>query len=112
MTAAGLALVILLATGDVRAESLRRWDAALRAGYGATWTTGIPYLGFGLGASAGYVFPRRLRIEGVLLWSAGQVQEASTTTLSYRSSQSSWRGTMGVFYELGRGSVQIGRAHV
>lgn len=83
------------------------WDASLRAGYGAAWTTGVSSLGVGLGGSAGYVFPWHLRLELVALWSAGDTDGANNAAITYRASYSSLRGTGGVAYEIAIGPVRL-----
>jgi hypothetical protein len=83
------------------------WDASLRAGYAAAWTTGVSSLGVGLGASAGYVFPARIRLEVVAVWSAGDTDGAGNGAITYRSSYSSLRGTAGAAYEIPIGPVRL-----
>ena len=83
------------------------WDVSLRAGYAAAWTTGIASLGVGLGASAGYVFLSRIRLDAVALWSAGDTDEASNGAITYRSSYSSLRGTAGAAYDIPIGPVHL-----
>jgi hypothetical protein len=83
------------------------WDASLRAGYAAAWTTGVSSLGVGLGAAAGYVFPARIRLEVVAVWSAGDTDGAGNGVVTYRSSYSSLRGTAGAAYEIPIGPVRL-----
>ena len=107
-TGAATALVLallLVAERPARAED--RWDASLRAGYAAAWTTGVSSLGVGLGGSAGYVFPARLRLEVVAVWSAGDTDGAGNGVITYRSSYSSLRGTAGAAYEIPIGPVRL-----
>ena len=105
-TAAATALaVVLAAERPARADDA--WDASLRAGYAAAWTTGVSSLGVGLGASAGYVFPARIRLEVVAVWSAGDTDGAGNGVITYRSSYSSLRGTAGAAYEIPIGPVRL-----
>lgn len=103
-----IALVITLVVGDERqAHADQGWDASLRAGYAQQWTTGVSSLGLGAGASAGYVFPARLRLEVVAVWSAGETDAAGNGVITYRSSYSSLRGTAGAAYEIPIGPVRL-----
>jgi hypothetical protein len=110
---AGVALVLASALGsrEARASDEARasgaWDASLRAGYAAAWTTGVSSLGAGAGASVGYVFPIRIRLELVAVWSAGDTDVASNAVLTYRASYSSLRGTAGAAYEIPIGPVRL-----
>ena len=92
------------AEGRARADE---WDGSLRAGYAAAWSTGVSSLGVGLGGSAGYVFPFRIRVELVAVWSAGDTDAASNGVTTYRSSYSSLRGTAGAAYEIPIGPVRL-----
>ena len=83
------------------------WDAALRAGFAAAWTTGVGSLGAGLGGSMGYVFPARLRVEAVAVWSAGDTDQAANDSITYRASYASLRGTVGIAYEIPIGPVRL-----
>ena len=103
--AATVLAVVLVAERPARADD--RWDASLRAGYAAAWTTGVSSLGVGLGASAGYVFPARIRLEVVAVWSAGDTDGAGNGVITYRSSYSSLRGTAGAAYEIPIGPVRL-----
>jgi hypothetical protein len=103
---AAFALTTLLGV-ERTARADDRWDAALRAGYAAAWTTGVSSLGVSLGASAGYVFPARIRLEVVAVWSAGDTDGAGNGAITYRSSYSSLRGTAGAAYEIPIGPVRL-----
>ena len=105
----GVALAVAIAplVGAERAAHAAEWDASLRAGYAAAWTTGVSSLGVGLGASAGYVFPARIRLEVVAVWSAGDTDGASNGVITYRASYSSLRGTVGALYEIPIGPVRL-----
>jgi len=103
-------LLIMVGALTIGAEGRARadeWDASLRAGYAAAWTTGVSSLGVGLGGSAGYVFPFRIRVELVAVWSAGETDGASNGVITYRSSYSSLRGTAGAAYEIPIGPVRL-----
>lgn len=109
-----LGIVLALATttalttaGRARAAEPEPWDASLRAGYAGAWTTGVSSLGVGAGASAGYVFPFRLRLEVVAVWSAGDVDAAGNGAVTYRASYSSLRGTAGAAYEIPIGPLRL-----
>ena len=95
------------ARADEQAARADAWDVSLRAGDAAAWTTGVSSLGVGLGGSAGYVFPFRIRLELVAVWSAGDTDGASNGVITYRSSYSSLRGTAGASYEIPIGPVRL-----
>lgn len=103
--ASALASALVLAAREARADG--EWDASLRAGYAAAWTTGVSSLGTGAGASVGYVFPVRIRLELVAVWSAGDTDVASNAVLTYRASYASLRGTAGAAYEIPIGPVRL-----
>lgn len=107
----GIALAIatasMLGATHARADEAGPWDASLRAGYAAAWTTGVASLGVGAGASAGYVFPFRLRLEAVAVWSAGDTDGAGNGIITYRASYSSLRATAGAAYEIPIGPVRL-----
>ncbi len=83
------------------------WDAAARVGYGSAWTTGVSSLGVGVGGSVGYVLPVRIRFELVLLWSAGDTDDAGNGAFRYAASYSSLHGTAAVAYEIPIGPVRL-----
>jgi hypothetical protein len=101
-----LAIAALTIGAEHRAHA-DGWDASVRAGYAAAWTTGVSSLGVGLGGSAGYVFPFRIRVELVAVWSAGDTDAASNGVIRYRASYSSLRGTAGAAYEIPIGPVRV-----
>ncbi len=117
--AAAMLLVVLLGGGSasggeppsppvVETPARGTWDASLRAGYAAAWSTGVSSLGVGLGASGGYVFSSpRIRLEVVALWSVGDTDAASNGVITYRASYSSLRVTGGVAYEIPIGPVRL-----
>lgn len=81
-----------------------KWDIAFHGGYGVAFTTGINYLGMGMGGRLGCLVGRHLRISLGGYVTTGAGVSAGT---SYRSEYSSVQGSLSFGYEGGVGPLRV-----
>jgi hypothetical protein len=83
------------------------WTIDGRAGYAASWSTGVSHLGMGEGLAVGRTFPSRVHVEIQGLHFHGEEARAGNESLVYRAEYASTQLQAAFGYELALGILRV-----